>query len=438
MKRTSLSLPRFGQGIGLARTAWLAGQLGLDLPGLGKRAIVITGSNGKGSTASMLTALLGFAGERVGTFTSPHLFRFNERVRINGEPVDDPALLAAEARVAAAIERDRHDHPDDGFGEFEAWFLAALCLFEADGCERLVIEAGIGGRYDPTRLLQAPLAAIVSVDLEHTALLGATRREIALDKLDIAPPGGRVLVGCGLEAEWESLATVAALKRVGIEAADRAFGPVTSEDRLSGHSITLQHADMGQIRVETGLHGAKQADNLQLAIALASTARDDIAPARWPGLIAEALASARCEGRLEVLPGSPSLLIDVGHTPDAVEAAVTGAAELTRGVPAILLLGMSHNKDVDGMLSRLLPHFDRVILGQAYKGLPSDQLAARVRAVRPEIAILDACDDAAQALDAGRRQLPAEGVLVGLGGLFWAGALRACFTGQSLDALDFS
>ncbi|WP_297734689.1 cyanophycin synthetase [uncultured Maricaulis sp.] len=437
MKRTTLDLPRFGAGTGLTRTARLAGRLGLDLPALGRRSVVITGSNGKGSTASLLTALLCEAGESVGTFTSPHLFAFNERFCLNGVPVEDAPLVAAEARVAAAIEADRADHPEEQFGEFEAWFVTALCLFDGAGCTRLVIEAGIGGRYDPCRLLQAPVTAIVSLDLEHTALLGETRAAIALDKLDAAPPGAQVFLGQGfgdVRAELEG--ACASDGRTLVEAlAD--YAPMRRDDSLSGHRISTHHARLGALDLSLTLHGPRQADNALLALELARAVRPDIADEAWPGLATFALARARCAGRLEVLPGEPPILIDVGHTPAAVEAAIAAAGEMLDLHKALLLLGMSASKDVDGMLSRILPLFARVIVGAGHNGVAPHALAERVSVLRPEIEILAVCEDAGATLNAARRLCRADDVLVGLGGLFWAGALRAQALGRAGDGPDF-
>lgn len=438
MRRTTLDLPRFGAGPGLVRTARLATRLDLDLAALGQRAVVITGSNGKGSTASLLTALLAEAGEHVGSFISPHLFAFNERFCVQGLPVGDGPLAAAEARVAAAIKADVADHPDDQFGEFEAWFLTALCLFDAAACTRLVIEAGIGGRYDPCRLLQAPVTAIVSLDLEHTALLGETRQAIALDKLDAAPPRARVFLGRGFDDVHADLESACASDGRELVDALASYTAVRRRDAVSGQQVSTSHARQGEFDFTLNLHGARQAENALLALELARAARPDVADARWPALARSAFARARCAGRLEVLPGQPPLLIDVGHTPAAVGSAIEAVADILDVGRTVLLLGLSKSKDVDGMLARILPHFDRVIIGAGYQGVPPQVLAERVRNLRPEIEVLAVCEDAGASLAAARRLCRAGDVLVGLGGLFWAAALRAQVLGLDADGPDFT
>ena len=255
MKTSSLDLPRFGAGIGLARTAALAGRLDLDLAALGRRSIVVAGSNGKGSVSRMLAALLAGTGERVGLFTSPHLHDFNERFELAGKMIGDEPLSALEARVAAAIRAHMSDHPGDQPSAFEATFLTALLWFEAGAADRLVIEAGIGGRYDPTRLLQPPCVALVSLDAEHMPLLGTSLREVALDKLDVAPPGAQVVLGRSLAGERAAIDTVASLKQIETLWVPDRFSASWSEDRLGGHRLRLDHVRRGPLELSLALHG---------------------------------------------------------------------------------------------------------------------------------------------------------------------------------------
>ncbi|MAC89635.1 hypothetical protein [Maricaulis sp.] len=429
MRTSTLDLPRFGDGVGLARTAAIAARLGLDLPAIGRRSVVIAGSNGKGSVARMLGGLFQAAGERTGLFTSPHLQAFNERFELAGEMIADNRLQALEAQIGAAVSDHLADHPGDQACAFEAGFLTALLWFEQAGAERLVIEAGIGGRYDPTRLLQAPVVALVSLDREHMPLLGHTLREVALDKLDVAPPGARVVIGRSFEGERPALAVMAGLKPVRpLWVADQ-YGLSGSEDRLAGHHITIRHRERGPLRVLTPMHGRFQADNLEVALEVLAEARPDLFANNWPGSVAEALTHCTNPARMEVLPlgaddgdGEPGLIIDAGHSPAGIAAAVSGVASLLDGRPARLLLAMSADKSVDAMLDRLAPAFDDVVVSALPGGVPAALLEAAYRQRNPR-ARLQLAPTAAQAIAAA--QLPQDGrVLVGLGGLFWAAALR--------------
>ncbi|MGE0829408.1 MAG: bifunctional folylpolyglutamate synthase/dihydrofolate synthase, partial [Hyphomonadaceae bacterium] len=170
----------------------IAARAGIDLATLSAGACVITGSNGKGSTAAMLASALSSAGKRTGLFTSPHLFEINERFRIDGADISDAALDRHWARLEEAADAWLAAHPGEALGGFEFLFLLAASWFSEAQCDGAIWEAGIGGRYDVTRLIHAPCAALVSLDLEHTSLLGDTLEEIAKDKIDVVAPGGFV------------------------------------------------------------------------------------------------------------------------------------------------------------------------------------------------------------------------------------------------------
>jgi len=429
MKTSTLDLPRFGAGIGLARTATIAARLGLDLPVIGRRAVVIAGSNGKGSVARMLSGLFQAAGERTGLFTSPHLHAFNERFELADEAIADDILRGLEARVGVAIRDHLAEYPGDQACAFEAGFLTALLWFEQAGAERLVIEAGIGGRYDPTRLLQAPVIALVSLDCEHMPLLGHTLREVALDKLDVAPPGARLVIGRSFEDERAALAVMADLKPVcPLWVADH-YDRSVSDDTLAGHHITVDQRQRGPLRVSTPLHGRFQADNLEVALELFAQARPDLFASGWPDIVTDALARCCNPARMEVLPsgagdrdGTPGLIIDAGHTPAGIAEAVAGVTTLLDGRPARLLLAISADKPVDDMLDRLAPEFDDVVVSALPGGVPAASLEAAFRQRNP-LARLQLAQTAEHAIVAAQK--PQDGrVLVGLGGLFWAAALR--------------
>src|SRR3954471_21535513 len=166
-------LPKYGTGgIGLARLAMLLDALSIDRVRLRKHSVVVTGSNGKGSTAAFCASIGRAFGLRTGLFTSPHLYRFNERFQIDGVPVDDELLEALVLRVATAIADLKQHTLHETFGAFEAQFALACLYFQETECEFAVFEAGIGGRYDPVRLVGADVTCVTSVDLEHVSLLG--------------------------------------------------------------------------------------------------------------------------------------------------------------------------------------------------------------------------------------------------------------------------
>ncbi|HVK79801.1 MAG TPA: cyanophycin synthetase [Verrucomicrobiae bacterium] len=393
--------PKFGNGPGLERVKKIANCLGVDLAAFGAQGVAIVGSNGKGSTAAICTALLQGGNGPVGLFTSPHLFDLNERFRINGEDIADEALSKHWDRVVAAINVAEENA---NVGGFEFLFLIAADWFAARGCTHTIWEAGIGGRLDPVRLIEARRVALTSLDLEHTQLLGDTLSAIARDKLDAAPSGARVFVG-------ESCAS----ERAAIEAHCAARG--------------LQINWVGASHLDPPLPGAHQRHNLALALSLARDLRD-ISDEQG----STALATTRWPGRLEIINDDPLVVIDVGHTPAGVRAAREGFASLAE--PGVLVCGASHDKDARDLIAALAPGFSTIICAAArHKGAAPAQIAAYASAANAgaEIIIAESVADARQlALSKARGR----SIFVA-GGLFLAAEFRAVHLGRDPASLAF-
>jgi dihydrofolate synthase / folylpolyglutamate synthase len=187
-------LPKYGDGVCLARLAELLDVLGIDRARLQRNSVVVTGSNGKGSTAAFCAAIGHAYGLRTGLFTSPHLYRFNERFQIDGADIGEDDLARLTSKIAdaiAGISRRR----GETFGAFEAMFALACLYFQERECAFAVFEAGIGGRYDPVRLVGALVTTVASVDYEHVELLGHSLELIASDKSDACASGGTIVYG---------------------------------------------------------------------------------------------------------------------------------------------------------------------------------------------------------------------------------------------------
>ena len=190
----TFELPKYGKGICLARMAALLEALAIDRGKLQERSVAVTGSNGKGSTAAFCASIAHAYSLRTGLFTSPHLFRINERFQIDGAPIADSALNELAGRVTTAIDAISRQGGEQ-FGAFEAMFALASLYFQESGCEFMVFEAGIGGRYDPVRLVGALTTSVTSVDYEHVDLLGDTLELIVSDKSDACASGGSIVYG---------------------------------------------------------------------------------------------------------------------------------------------------------------------------------------------------------------------------------------------------
>ncbi|MBX7083296.1 MAG: bifunctional folylpolyglutamate synthase/dihydrofolate synthase [Nannocystaceae bacterium] len=271
-------------GIRLELQTVLAAYDALGRPAAGTKAIHIVGTNGKGSTAAMCDHALRRAGRRVGLFTSPHLHRVGERVRLDGAADDDDVLGAAVARVLALEQRLTLPRP---LSFFELLTLAAWLRFADAGVDVIVAEAGMGGRLDATRLCDAAVVAVASIDLDHRQFLGDTVAAIAAEKIAVARAGVPV---------------------VSVAQAPQAAAVIAAHCRELGAPLRwvepLPHSPQG-------LAGAHQRHNAALALAAVRVLQ--------PACDADALDGVQWPGRLERLPWhGGTLLLDVGHNPAGI------------------------------------------------------------------------------------------------------------------------
>jgi dihydrofolate synthase/folylpolyglutamate synthase len=397
--------PKFGDGPGLERVRAVATHLRIDLAMFGVHGAVIVGSNGKGSTAAMTASLLRQSGASVGLFTSPHLFALNERFNIDGDDISDDELGVHWARVASAIDAAGLASKAGGF---EFLFLIAASWFAARGCAHTVWEAGIGGRLDPVRLIEARRLALTSLDLEHTQLLGNTLEEIARDKIDAAPDGATLFVGASC-----------APTRTAIEAHCGARGVQC----VFGPALAPFHAPFA---------GSHQNENAALAIALARNVT-----ALTDAQVEAGLAAAHWPGRLEILQRDPLIVIDVGHTPAAIAVALEGFEVLQGARPGVLICGASRDKDARAMIATLAPAFANIVCAAAqHKGAPASEIAAAAAAANPAAEITVA-DSIAEARRVALAKAHTEGAIYVAGGLFVAAEFRAIHLGRDPASLAF-
>lgn len=405
MKVWRVPYPKFGAGPGLDRVSAVAAQLGRDLSAFGRNGAVIVGSNGKGSTAAMCAALLQQASSPVGLFTSPHLFALNERFRIDGEDISDDELSLHWERVRAAV---REAGVEGELGGFEFLFLIAADWFAARGCAHTVWEAGIGGRLDPVRLIQAQRVALTALDLEHTELLGHTLEEIARDKIEAAPAGAKLYVLRSGVSEAVKAHCVA-----------RGVEPVfVSADAVGDYVLPLA--------------GAHQHGNAALALALAR----DLAPIDRAQTQA-GLDATRWPGRLEVIEREPLVVIDVGHTPEGVRSALAGFQVMRSAREAVLVCGVSADKDAAAIVGALAPEFDVIICTAArHKGASPAAIATHAQAAHSAAEIVLA-EDVAEARRLALHRAGGDGAVFVAGGLFLAAEFKAVSVGRDPASLAF-
>ncbi len=381
-------LPKYGDGVCLARMAELLDRLAVDRARLQRSSVVVTGSNGKGSTAAFCARIAHADGLRTGLFTSPHLFRVNERFQIDGVPIGDDTLVRLVARIKTAIA-DVSAVRAEQFGAFEAMFALACLHFQESQCEFAVFEAGIGGRFDPVRLVGSPLTSVTSVDYEHVELLGNSLQIIVSDKSDACACGGTIIYGENCRSlrphilEYNRNRGIASLfvrDEIGIG------GETVS---ASGQRFDFGSEDCEFRSLDTSLIGAFQFNNAAIAIALFLLWRRRVQPGEPPATIETAVRSGlrdtRWPGRLEIIRQEPLTLIDVGHTPDGIRQSLAGLKAAYGAQDWILVVGVSFDKKASEIVGALAPSFDTIICTAAHhKGGNAAAIAAAVRKVNPQ------------------------------------------------------
>jgi dihydrofolate synthase/folylpolyglutamate synthase len=434
-------LPKYGNGICLTRLARLLEVLAVDRARLQRNSVVITGSNGKGSTAAFCANIGRASGLRTGLFTSPHLYRFNERFQINGIPIEDARLAAMVTRIESAIRHISQQLPGESFGAFEAQFALACLYFQDMECEFAVFEAGIGGRYDPVRLVGALHTCVTSVDYEHVALLGNSLELISADKSDACAAGGTIVYGENCRelrphlAEYNRNRKITNLfvrDEIVVSGESTAAGGQRFDFRFDGYEFRS---------LEIGLAGAFQLNNAAIAVALfLLCARQALPPAKvtLEPAIKAGLMATRWPGRLELIRSDPVTVIDVGHTPDGIAQALRGLKETYGADDWILVTGVSHDKKADEIVALLAPSFDVIICAAAHhKGSDPQAIAEAAHRANPSATIeMAATIEQAVALSTARAAAMNRKIFVA-GGLFLAIEYAAVAKGKRAQDLNF-
>lgn len=391
-------------------------------PQRGLSVVHVAGSKGKGSTALLCEQVLGGLGERVGTFTSPHLERWTERFRIGGREVEDAALAAAVERLRPHVLAMRDADPAAAPTFFDATTAAAFLLFAESGVDRVVLEVGLGGRLDSTNVVDPAVACVTTIELEHTDKLGTTLAAIAAEKAGIAKPGRPLVVGALPDAAREVV--LARAREVG--ALPLVMGrDFALEDVHAGADATRFSFRHGALRVDASLPlvGAHHATNAALALACirALGAHDD---ASFATAARGALATAALPGRVEVIGRAPWLVVDGAHTAASARALADALAALPPAATH-LVLSVSAGKDLGAILGALLPLADRVTVTRAEpaRSLDPAEIAAATRAARPGLP-LRVVPNPHLALRAARESAGPEERIVATGSVYLAGIAR--------------
>jgi dihydrofolate synthase/folylpolyglutamate synthase len=422
------ALQHFGIKLGLDNIRALLRELGHPEKAL--KCVHVAGTNGKGSVAAMIDAMLESSGVRSGLFTSPHLVRPNERIRIAGEDIDSDELhrrldgmrtMIADAKEGGRLETQP--------SFFEVVTATALHAFEQHGLEAAVLEVGLGGRLDATNAVAADVGVIVSIALDHTKTLGPTIEKIAVEKAGIIKPGMPVVSGVVQQRAIDVIRQTC--DRRGARWIDARLEVKLVHETPSSFSLATARAAYRDLR--PALVGRHQIDNTRVAIAAFELLMERMGHEVDPEAVRQGLATMRWPGRLEwVAPddGLAPMLFDSAHNPAGVDALARHLVDERRG-KAVLLFGATTGKPLERLIDPLLPFVEAAVITRppVPRGLDPEEVAELVRSR------IDAVSVAAEpraALEVARGLAGADGYVLVTGSLYLVGHVLGLLTPEEV------
>ena len=359
-----------GSRPGLERVRELLDRMGCPEKAL--KYVHIAGTNGKGSTAAMTASILQKAGYKTGLYTSPHIYRFHERIRVDGVDISDEDL-AAITEYVQPFAQAMADHPT----EFELVFCIAIEYFKRVGCDIVVLEVGMGGAMDATNTIPVPeVAVITNIGLDHTGFLGNTVEEIATEKCGIFKDGGAAVVYRSTPGVEEVFEKTAAAHGIQLKKAD--FDSLN----LRAHSLEGQVFDCGNRKeLELPLLGEHQLHNASVVLSIADT----LIEKGWKiseDHIRAGLREVSWPGRFHIVKRDPLFIVDGGHNPQCLESLVQNIIDYLPGRKIVALTGVLADKDYGEMYKPVMPYITQFvcITPPNDRKLESVELAKHLRA----------------------------------------------------------
>ncbi|WP_183098298.1 bifunctional tetrahydrofolate synthase/dihydrofolate synthase [Nocardioides pelophilus] len=400
------------------------------------RSIHLTGTNGKTSTARMVDTLLRTLELRTGRFTSPHVERMSERISIDGEPLDDEAFVRAFNEIAAYTHLVDASEPYP-LSFFETVVGMAYAAFADAPVDVAVVEVGMGGSWDATNVIDADVAVVTPIAVDHTQYLGTTAAAIALEKAGIIKPGATAVLAQQTPEVAEVLLARAAEVGATVVREGLDFGVVARVPAVGGQAVTIRGLRGEYDELFLPLYGAHQAQNAATALAAVEALIGGAEPLS-DDVVRHAFAEMTSPGRLEVVRRSPTIVLDAAHNPAGAEATAAALDDSFRFDPLIGVVGVMSDKDAEGLLAAFEPHLAHVVVTQnsTARAMPADQLAVtavqvfgedRVTVV-PRLA--DAIDEAAARAEAGANDSLASGAVLVTGSVITVGEARTLLGGR--------
>ncbi|MEY2707126.1 MAG: hypothetical protein RI905_878 [Pseudomonadota bacterium] len=308
---------------------------------------IVGGTNGKGSTCALLESILLAASYKVGCHTSPHFLKFNERARVGGEMVSDELLL----KHFAIVEEARVSLPDaPSLTYFEFTTLAIMHLFSQAGLDAVILEVGLGGRLDAVNIIDADCAIVTSIDMDHMDYLGDTREKIAFEKAGIFRPGKPAV--CGDPVPPQSLIDHANAIGADLWLMGRDYNFQGDKQQWGWAGRTKRFSGLGY----PALRGANQLLNASAVIAALIAVRDRLPVGAQE--IRNGMAWVELPGRFQVLPGQPTIILDVAHNPHASAALAQNLENMAYHPYTIAVFGAMADKDIQGVMKPMLDKID--------------------------------------------------------------------------------
>ena len=379
--------------------------------------IHLTGTNGKTSVARMISALLEAAGLSVGAYTSPHLSRVNERVVWNGEPVPDDVLDELLVAVAAV-----EDLLPDAPSYFEILTAAALRWFSDVAVDVAVVEVGLGGTGDATNVVDAAVAVVTNVSIDHVEYIGPSLADIAAEKAGIVEPTSALVLG---ETDPELVPAFLARGPAWVAQRDVDFGVRANRLAIGGRVLDLYTPSASYDDVFLALHGAHQADNAVLAL---TAAEAFLGRALDPELVADAFRTVKTPGRLEVVGHQPLVLLDGVKNVAGAHALRAALADEFADSPRTLVVGLMREKEPHEMLDALgVRDAARIVCCRpdSPRGQSADVVADAAYELGVEPAIVEVIEDVRDAVKFAIAATPADGQVVITGSLYVVSPARA-------------
>ena len=402
---------------GLSRTQTLLKKMGNPEKKL--KFIHIAGTNGKGSTAAMSASILQQAGYKVGLYTSPYIYRFHERMQVNGVEISDEDL-AAVTEYVKPLAQSMEESPT----EFELVCCIAFEYFFRQNCDIVVLEVGMGGSWDATNVMECPeVAVITNIGLDHTDVLGSTLEEIAATKAGIFKDGGNAVIYRGTEGVEKVFEDICAQRNVSLKKAD--FDGLN----LISHGLEGQCFDCGDRKaLQLPLLGVHQLKNAAVVLSV----MDTLIANGWQiteAHIREGMRVVTWPGRFDIVGREPLFIIDGGHNPQCIEALVVNIRDYLKDKTVIALTGVLADKDYADMYKPVMPYIQEFVCVTPPnpRKLEATELAQHLQSVGAKAT---ACDSIEDGVRTARQLAGQDGVVLCFGSLYTIGSIK-----EALDTL---